>query len=506
MLNTLGVTGSSAIDPAIPILNSAVAWWKATSYSSGQTLTNHGTAGSALDMRLGSTSGADSNDPLFLNHDGTNYLWIGAGGWIRVWTPQKCTQYRATPLVGSPTTGAVTKGYSNHFNFTGVGSWKKFELLDADNNVLVTYNWTGPDASLLTPVETIGNNLLEIQSGYETGSSGFTTVGPINPASAHGRSTDRAYSGTYSYKVVAPGNTNYEGVYNSGFAYHLKPSTSYTFTGRVFNESSSTTSVAIAVRNMAYQNTASQTITTKGEWVPFSLTCVTNIENEGGGVVPGLELLAGTSAITGAATFYLDDLSVVETTPTPRPATLPFQGNSAVIDRPQFEFAGDDYFYSSDTSALDFGVGESFTVLGSCYYKPYYNWVIATKGSTNNGGFQVGMNYDGNGGPLRFRIEDTAGNVQAATMGATPTEDSRVVIGGYVNRSNNTARPILNGVVGGSGPDITGFGAIPVPLGVAIGATPVPNAFADFRWDNTAVWDYVLTPEEIAAVTEYWSR
>jgi hypothetical protein len=42
----------------------------------GQTATNLGTAGSVLDAQYGSTTGADTNDPLLLEHDGTNYLYL----------------------------------------------------------------------------------------------------------------------------------------------------------------------------------------------------------------------------------------------------------------------------------------------------------------------------------------------------------------------------------------------------------------------------------------------
>ncbi len=508
MPNTLGVTGSSAIDPAISILSSAVAWWDASSYSGGQTLTNQGVAGSFLSLQLGSTGSSDSNDPTFLDHSGTNYLSIyGGGSYFRVWTPNKCTQYRATPLVGSPVTGAVTKGYSNHFNYTGVGSWKKFELLDADSNVLVTYDWPRPYSNVMTPVETIGNNLLEIQSGYETGSSGWTTTGPVNPASAHGRSTDRSYAGTYSYKVVAPGSTNFEGVYNPNFVSYLKPSTSYTVTGRVYVDPSSTTDVGISVRNVLYENAVGVTIATKGSWVPFSLTSVSNIENEGGGVVPGLEMWTTTSAVTGTATWYLDDLSVVETTPTPRPGTI--VGISAkIVTSPTFVFS-DDFLTVGDASLLNVGSSDGMTILADFDYVPFYNLFGVTSDAVGGSpsGFFGGLDSHGSGPQLHVRIKDDSGNIVSTggVSGSYVTNGEKVVGGFILDRDTDTMSAVHKGVVVAS-VSSSSVGAISNTAPFYIGAYLGSGIYTPFAWRRTAIFDRALTPEEVAAVTEYWSR
>lgn len=64
------------------ILQEAVWYIDATDASaSGQTITNLGTGGSALNATAGSTGSADSNDPKFLAHTGTNYVYLpGADG------------------------------------------------------------------------------------------------------------------------------------------------------------------------------------------------------------------------------------------------------------------------------------------------------------------------------------------------------------------------------------------------------------------------------------------
>lgn len=76
----------SAVDGRIAywgddVLSDAVLWLEAgLSRTTGGKLTNLGTGGSALDAQYGSTSGADTNDPLLLPHTGENYLYLPING------------------------------------------------------------------------------------------------------------------------------------------------------------------------------------------------------------------------------------------------------------------------------------------------------------------------------------------------------------------------------------------------------------------------------------------
>jgi len=64
------------VHPAETLLKQAV-WWidSAHSGSSGQAIKNLGWGGAALDATAGSTTSADSNDPVYLPFDGTNYVY-----------------------------------------------------------------------------------------------------------------------------------------------------------------------------------------------------------------------------------------------------------------------------------------------------------------------------------------------------------------------------------------------------------------------------------------------
>ena len=65
------------VHPAEQLLKYSVLWLDAAHSSAGsQTITNLGWGGSVLDARNGSTSGADSNDALFLDWTGLNYVYL----------------------------------------------------------------------------------------------------------------------------------------------------------------------------------------------------------------------------------------------------------------------------------------------------------------------------------------------------------------------------------------------------------------------------------------------
>lgn len=69
-------------DPALALLRSATFWIDAAHSSAGeQSAVNRGSGGSALDAQYGSTSGADTNDPLLATQTVGSYLYLpGTGG------------------------------------------------------------------------------------------------------------------------------------------------------------------------------------------------------------------------------------------------------------------------------------------------------------------------------------------------------------------------------------------------------------------------------------------
>ena len=131
---------------AVLLLRRATWWIDASDASAGgQTVTNLGTGGSALDAQAGSTGGADTNDPRHLAHTGTNYIYapgaatgdnlsiphvageqVGDVMDIRIdmaaddWTPAGALFIagKSTSLVAASTSWAVGLDSSNRFYFT----------------------------------------------------------------------------------------------------------------------------------------------------------------------------------------------------------------------------------------------------------------------------------------------------------------------------------------------------------------------------------------------------
>src|SRR5205807_1447707 len=66
--------------PALPsVLSGAEAYWKASQYSGSGALLD--LSGHGHDAQLGSSAGADTNDPLFLAYAGTKYVYLpGSAG------------------------------------------------------------------------------------------------------------------------------------------------------------------------------------------------------------------------------------------------------------------------------------------------------------------------------------------------------------------------------------------------------------------------------------------
>lgn len=87
---------------------------------------------------LGSAAGADANDPLWLRHTGTDYLYLPgvAGNTVACTAPASTASYIATDTTGATSTGAATAGA---FTLSTTGSWVRVELLDGGAVVLARF-------------------------------------------------------------------------------------------------------------------------------------------------------------------------------------------------------------------------------------------------------------------------------------------------------------------------------------------------------------------------------
>lgn len=131
----------SLLAPVTRLLRSAVGYWDVNNYTSGQTLTNYGTGGTALDAQFGSTTGSDTNDPTALPYAGVPYVYLpgSAGNTVACTAPGTVASYAAYPLGGgAATTGAATGGAS--FTLQTAGSWIRVDLLTAGAAVVASFD------------------------------------------------------------------------------------------------------------------------------------------------------------------------------------------------------------------------------------------------------------------------------------------------------------------------------------------------------------------------------
>jgi len=170
----------------------------------------------------------------------------------------------------------------------------------------------------------------------------------------------------------------------------------------------------------------------------------------------------------------------------------------------EFTFA-DDYLVATDASALDAVTDGDFTVMGSMRVISDYQYALATGAYGGaEAGFLLGMNTHGQGMVAVARVSDGVNTAMNAKLtGSTPIAGQVVTYGFTFTRSATGLRAIHDGVLA-AGADTSAFGAITNPIGAYIGYHPA-GAFSTFRWRNTAIFDRVLSQDDIDLITQAWS-
>lgn len=436
----------SAVDPAEALLAGAVGWWEARGFVSGQTVANKGTGGSALDLTRGSSGSSDSNDPTFLAHGGATYLNMTGANDAGVSVPD------AANLTPTGDFTLIVEG--------DMGNWTP-----AAFSALLTKWNNAADAEWYLGLNTNGTLHFAL---YDTNIANNVTA---NSTVAVGQ------SGRWAVGARVDVSTG-EVTFLSGAS-----ATSLSTLGTVVDTGGALALTGTALPVRVGRGGASQFPATGKVYRAMLLD-----END------ATVLDINFTTASGAASF---------TCATGQTVTV--HGSSRVVAEDAFNFTTDDYLRTT-SGALAMAANQDFTVIGAIRYRPYYNIAGATTAHPNAGGFMLGMNYDGNGGPLRFRVDDGLGNGAAAGFGATPADDELIVIGGQVNRTAQEARGIRNSTVGGTASSTSSVGALPAATGFAIGAASNGAALhSDFRWIATAVFNRLLTQDEIDLIVGRWT-
>lgn len=427
---------------------------------------NLGTGGTALDARNGSGTGVDSNDALFLDHTGTNYLYL----------PGVAGNYASTPdAAGLDITGDIelvvrcsadtwTPAAEQYFlaKYSTVGNQRSYVLGCAPSGRLSFRTSVDGTAAIYSqtsviPTMTAGVTYwLRVTADLDNGAGG-NTIRFFMAADQPTEPTSWTQIGT---DVVNTGTTS---IYSGSAALEIGTITggvSANYAGRVYRA---------MVRN-----------------------------GIGGSVVFDADFTVGIT--TGAQTSFT---ATTGQTVTINRSTA---GRKAVaVTQSVWLLGTDDYFEIADNDLLDFGASDSFTVLAVARkwgngYTTTAGFYAAKQGDpTTQPGYRLG--YDATTDVFAGR----GGGATVAT-GARGTAGEFEIIAGVRNVSADTFTVFKNGVAATAVSDST---TATLANGLALNVGRIDLAasslYADMELFAVAVIRRALTAGEIAALSSYYA-
>lgn len=447
----LGVSANEALwDRAKSPLWRAQLWLDARLRPTGLNL---GVGGSVLNAQFGSTAGADTNDPEFLAHTGENWLHTPSHWENHL---RSTLQYpAATPVVDIRWKGARTLGASSApFGFWGGASLR---------SIYVRHVAGGQIGVIWTP-DGVFANRVEAQS---------TVVAPD--------------SGTFRVTVDAT-TANYQVFFYT--------STDDGATWSQLGAGVAGTSVAPGIYGGGDE------------------LRVANIAAAGWGHhrLDELKLLAG---IDGTPFFEFDakndivngDAATVTSTSghtltVYRPAT---GRKTVLVTRPTWLFGGDDYMEVANNALLEFGDGESFTLILAMRH-----WQATVAGSQAFAGMWAQFSGDPAYRGYSLHAEEAVGNIlraQVRDAGATvvgvPWLPGLQLVGMRSDRQANAMHVFRNDTFSAAvvprTPDLNG--AMPFRVGRhSAGGTH----YADMEVFGVAVFREALSDADVARIAEYY--
>ncbi len=443
------------------ILSRAEAYWRAIDYvGSGDLLDG---SGNGHDAQLGSTAGADTNDPLFLPHTGTQYLDLpGATG-----------NYASTP-------DAAALDITGDIDLRAAVALTDWTPAGARRDVLYKHTATTGYSITITP-----GGILRLRWG--DGTALVLVDSTVAPSVTDGallliRATldvDNGASGrdiTFYTKTSTPTNTHADLLVNTG----------WTQLGSVVTGAGTTSIV---------NSTAALTIGVGfGSGADGKFYAVTILDGINGTVVFDADF-TDRSALTEPFATFTEKSSNAATVTINRSAT---GRKSAVVDRPMFLLGTDDYFEVADHANLDFAGNESLTVVGvfRTYDKtPAANMVLVAKKDdlTTAAGYAL---YNDTTGVVRALIAD--GALDDEDDAPAITDGQMFKLAGVRDVAGDDVEGFTDGV--GSGTPVTDSttatlaNALPLRIGATSGTAA---SFFDGEFMGAAIFREALSDAEI---------
>lgn len=438
------------------LLKQAVFWIDANhSSASGQTITNLGWGGSALNATAGSSGSADSNDPKFLDWTGTNYVYIPGSANNNMTVPDEA----ALDITGDLDVRV----------YCALDDWTPA----ATASLAAKYVATGNQRSWGLNVRTDGY----LSFSYSADGITATTVA----STAATGITD----GTAKWVRVVLDVDN--GASGRDVKFYLSDDGStWTQLGSTVT-AAGTTSIFASTANLEIGTNAAATFYSTGNFYKVQV-----LNGIGGTVVLNVD----TSVITsGAATSFT---ALTGQTVTINRATS--GRKTCVVTNPLWLFGTDDYINVADNDLLDFSATESLSVVvamrqwGTPVSYGYYlskratgGYTLTTVGTTLAPYAEIG---DGTNTQTKATQTFTAGVLNN--------------IGLIVDRGANTLVTHVNGALSTTSSTTT-VGSLANANPLSVGRNPNGGTYQDFEGYGMAVFRRVLTTAELALIYNYYN-
>ena len=436
------------------LLETATLWLDAEYATSSQTVPNLGSGGSALDGTLGSTGTADTNDPTFLEYDGTPYVYL----------PGVASNYLSIPDAAA-------------LDITG----------DIDIQVRVALDdWTPASAQMLVAKEDEGS-----QRSY------WLALQTDGTLVFHWSSTG-AYLGTYAISTVVTGITD-------GSVKWVK-----------VTRSSSSGDVKFYLSDDATTWTQLGTTVTSTPSAIFNSTTAVTVGAAAGGFMAAGKFYRAIvkSGIDGTTVLHVDTSVINAGSATSFAATT---GQTVTINRstsgrksvavvaPCWLLGTDDYLEVADNALLDFGASDSFTVLA--VVRQWGTWSaaferIVSKASNVDDGWTLN---DSNTSYSIYAAIDQGANRALRNGLSTASAGALAAKGFVVDRSAQTIATFSGGTLSATA-STAAVGSIVNALPMRIGADAVGTSYNNMELTAVAVFRSALTSDEIAQITRYYQN
>ena len=437
-----------------PVLDTAIAWWRAAGYSGSGDLQDG--SGNAHHAQLGSTSGADINDPTYIEPD--SWVSYAAPGTQFLYFPGTAGNYASAPHIAA-------------YNINGDLEIEVIMDLLAEApsaNVYLAAHGTWVNGSWMFYKQNDGKLWLR---WYDSGDTGYDIKSTVAAAYADG------YKVTFDVDNDAGGHTvTFYKTDDMGDSWDLV-------------EEIITGGGTTDIRD------ASQALTAGGGGSIAEGNLYRAIVRDGiaGTVVFDADFTDRNNVVEPYATFTEDSVNAATVTIN-RSAT---GRKSAIVDRPMFLLGTDDYLEVADHADLNFAAADSFTVMA--LWRRYGTPTSNCKWIDKRSGYDAGYYIMNNGTALNIKgyIEDVGASF-VFSPGSPNTVAGTLAAAAFTREvSADEIDVFVNGLPSAGPQTDTTTDTLVNAANLIIGASSIPDAYLDGEFIGAAIFRSALSAAQI---------